>query len=228
MNTISTNLPFRYRVDIQLVKRRGTSIGEDSIIPSLKKIAKTKNGNKISRYFRHIFEHKHTRRILGGNIAFLLMATSFAPTASSRDIAASEAGQPQLVQNVVQIKTEEHIQYPVGKVQVNQGYSFFHPGIDFEGLTGEAVLPVMTGTVEHVQYSNYAYGNAVIIRHGDSYSSLYAHLSKIYVVEGQKVDMKTIIGEVGSTGRSTGDHLHLEIREDGRQINPLGLLPKIN
>lgn len=217
-------MPFGYRVDIHLVKRRGASRGEESILPSIKKIAKTKNGNKISRFFRHIFEHKHARRILGSNIAFIVMATSFAPAVSSQSTI--EVEQTIVSATNVQIKTEGHIQYPLGKVQVNQGYSFFHPGIDFEGLTGEAVLPVMTGEVEMVQYSNFAYGNAVLVRHGEEYTSLYAHLSKIHVKKGQKVDLKTIIGEVGSTGRSSGDHLHLEIRENGRQINPFSMLPK--
>lgn len=217
-------MPFGYRVDIHLVKRREAFRGEESIIPSIRKIAKTKNGNKISRFFRHVFEHKHVKRFLGGNIAFLIIATSFAPTVGSQ---ANVVQAESVVSTVdVKIKTERHIQYPIGNVQINQGYSFFHPGIDFEGLTGEAVLPVMAGEVEMVQYSNFAYGNAIIIRHGDNYSSLYAHLSKIYVQKGQKVDLKTIIGEVGSTGRSTGDHLHLEIREDGRPINPLMMLPR--
>lgn len=221
---ISTDLPFRYRVDINLVKRRDTSRGEESIIPSIKKIARIKNGNKISRFFRHIFEHKHASRFLGSNIALLAMATSFMPTVSSNQTVLAE--QTIITTTDINIKTEKHIQYPLGKIQLNQGYSFFHPGLDFEGLTGEAVLPIMAGEVEMVQYSNFAYGNAVIIRHGDNYSSLYAHLSKIYVEKGQKVDLKTIIGEVGSTGRSSGDHLHLEIRENGRQINPLSMLPK--
>lgn len=86
--------------------------------------------------------------------------------------------------------------------------------------------PVMAGTVEAIQYSGFAYGNAVLVRHGDNFSSLYAHLSKITVSEDQKVDLHTVIGEVGSTGRSSGDHLHLEIRENGRPINPLSMLPK--
>lgn len=152
------------------------------------------------------------------------MATSFMPVVSSNQTVLAE--QTYITVPEIDIKTEKHIQYPLGRVQVNQGYSFFHPGIDFEGITGEAVLPIMAGEVEMVQYSNFAYGNAVIIRHGENYSSLYAHLSKIYVEKGQKVDLKTIIGEVGSTGRSTGDHLHLEIRENGRQINPFSMLSK--
>lgn len=127
----------------------------------------------------------------------------------------------------VKIKTEEHIQYPLASVKTNQGYFFFHPAIDFDGETGDPVRPVMAGTVAAVQYSSLAYGNAILIRHGDNFSSLYAHLSKVHVVEGQKVDLNTVIGEVGSTGRSSGAHLHLEIRENGRPINPMSMLPKI-
>lgn len=224
MKTISTDLPLRYRLDIKIVKRRGHLRGEDTLLPSIKKIAGTKSGNKVSRYFRHVFEHKHIKRILGTNIAVLVMASSFTPSLTSRiDVSAQEIT---VSGDSVKLKTEGHIQYPLKRIQINQSYSFFHPGIDFEGVTGDPVFSVMAGEVEAVQYSNFAYGNAVLVRHGENYLSLYAHLSKIYVKKGDSVNLNTILGEVGSTGRSTGDHLHLEIRENGRNINPFSMLPQ--
>jgi murein DD-endopeptidase MepM/ murein hydrolase activator NlpD len=83
----------------------------------------------------------------------------------------------------------------------------------------------MVGVIENVSYSRFAYGNAVIINHGNGITSLYAHLSIVEAEEGQEVTMDTKLGEMGATGRSFGDHLHLEVRDHGRAINPLSVLP---
>jgi hypothetical protein len=213
MIKISTVLPLRYRLDIKIIRVR---IARREV----------KNAsNKISSFFRRIFEHKHVRRVLGSNIALAVIASSFLPVSASNISETVE--ETYISSNVVSLKTEGHIQYPLDKIKLNQGYNFFHPGIDFEGITGDPVKPVMAGVVEAVGYSKVAYGNSILINHGNDYVSLYAHLSKIYIKKGDKVDLTSVIGAVGSTGRSSGDHLHLEIRENGRPIAPLTLLPKL-
>jgi len=70
------------------------------------------------------------------------------------------------------------------------------------------------------------YGNRIQIDHGNGYTTLYAHLSAIYVSSGQKVGKGEVIGKMGSTGRSTGTHLHLEIRKSGTALNPLSFLSR--
>ena len=70
----------------------------------------------------------------------------------------------------------------------------------------------------------YGYGNRVVVDHGNGYTSLYAHLSNIYVSVGQTVSRGQLIGQMGSTGRSTGIHLHLEIHYKGAALNPLVIL----
>lgn len=226
MIKISTVIPFRYRLDIHIVRVRGASREPEKLIPNIRTVLNSRSGNKMSRFFRHIFEHKHVRRILGSNIALAIIATSFIPTSAANFAGEAEES---LVggANTVVIATQGHIHYPTAQVKINQGFSFFHPGIDFDGITGDPIKPIMAGEVEMIQKSSVSYGNAVLIRHGDNFSSLYAHLSKIEVVPGQKVDMDTVIGKMGSTGRSSGDHLHLEVRENGRPINPLSMLPRI-
>jgi murein DD-endopeptidase MepM/ murein hydrolase activator NlpD len=84
----------------------------------------------------------------------------------------------------------------------------------------------MAGFVEEISYSRLAYGNAVIVNHGNKITSLYAHLSKIEVEKGQEVNIETKLGEMGATGRAWGDHLHLEIRDHGYPINPFSVLPR--
>ncbi len=104
------------------------------------------------------------------------------------------------------------------------GRSFeFHSGIDFKGNIGDKVSCTADGVVELADYHN-GYGKCVIIRHDYGYSSLYGHLSKINVTIGQSVKAGDIIGFVGSTGRSTGPHLHYEIRKDGKDIKPYDFL----
>ena len=92
------------------------------------------------------------------------------------------------------LSTQKGVQYPVEEVKVSQGYRLFHPGLDLDGITGDPIYPVMGGVVEAVEYSRFAYGNAIIIKHGNSMTTLYAHLSKINVVKDQEVTKDSILG----------------------------------
>ncbi len=96
----------------------------------------------------------------------------------------------------------------------------FHGGIDFRGKVGDAVAATADGIVEKARYEK-GYGKHVVIKHKKGYKTLYGHLSKINVAKGQKVVAGEKVGEVGSTGRSTGPHLHYEIIRYGRRINPI-------
>lgn len=185
-----------------------------------------RRGSKFSRFFRRVFEYKHVKRILGTNLALLMAASAFVPASIDQDITPEAA----IINTQIakSFETEKSISYPVDRVIINQGYHFFHPGLDFEGITGEPVRAILKGVVKNIQYSRFAYGNAVLIDHGAGLESLYAHLSLISVEVGQKVNVGEKIGEIGSTGRSTGDHLHLETRQDGRPFNPFTLLPHLS
>jgi murein DD-endopeptidase MepM/ murein hydrolase activator NlpD len=187
------------------------------------KIRRARKGSKVSRFFTHIFEHKNIKRIFGANIALAIIATSFIPTTSTF---AEEPEQNIISAKKVSLTTETGLRYPVDEVRVSQGYSFFHPAIDFDGITGDPIYPVMGGFVEAISFSNYAYGNAIIVNHGDGISTLYAHLSKIFVDSNQEVTTKTVIGEMGATGRAYGDHLHFEAHDHGRPIYPYSVLPR--
>ncbi len=94
-----------------------------------------------------------------------------------------------------------------------------HAGIDFRAEQGTPVRASGAGRVVTAEYSG-GYGNMVEIDHGNSLTSRFAHLSHISVAEGQQVDAGTIVGRVGSTGRSTGPHLHYETRIDGEAVDP--------
>lgn len=109
---------------------------------------------------------------------------------------------------------------------ISQGFSFYHPGVDLSAGEKTPVYPIADGVVKQVNRWWISFGHHIIIDHGNRTQSLYAHLSSIEVKVGDKVGKDTMIGRVGSTGWATGDHLHLEISDKGRNINPLEVLSK--
>ena len=97
----------------------------------------------------------------------------------------------------------------------------FHYGADISGQRGAPVYATADGRVKKIQYLPRSFGKLVIVTHGYGYETVYAHLSKITVNRGQKVKRGDKIGKMGNTGRSTGTHLHYEVRVNGKPVNPL-------
>lgn len=124
-------------------------------------------------------------------------------------------------------------QWPVaGSVTSGFGYRVhpifgtrrLHKGLDISGGTGTPIASAKAGTVVSAGWQN-GYGNTVIVSHGSGVTTLYAHQTRVGVSAGQSVDRGTIIGWVGSTGNSTGPHLHFEVRINGSAVDPRPYLP---
>ena len=123
-----------------------------------------------------------------------------------------------------------YLSSPLEFSRVSSGYGMrFHPihggrrphlGVDFAAPTGTPVRTVGDGVVQFAGWQN-GYGNFVVVQHANNQSTAYAHLSRIDVRKGQKIEQGEFIGAVGSTGASTGPHLHFEFRDKGRHIDPL-------
>jgi murein DD-endopeptidase MepM/ murein hydrolase activator NlpD len=96
-----------------------------------------------------------------------------------------------------------------------------HAGLDFTGPSGAPIYATADGTVKTASFSTSGYGNHVIINHGYGYETLYGHMSKIKSRNGQRVKRGEVIGYIGSTGKSTGPHLHYEVRKNGQKIDPV-------
>ena len=96
-----------------------------------------------------------------------------------------------------------------------------HPGIDLAGAYGTPIFATADGTVLRAGWNNGGYGNLVEIDHGQGIQTRYGHLSQRIAQPGQRVHRGDLIGLMGSTGRSTGSHLHYEVRIDGRAVNPI-------
>ncbi len=109
--------------------------------------------------------------------------------------------------------------------RITQSYRFYHKAIDIANRSGGPILAADAGTVIGAGWlDGYGYGNRVIIDHGNGFVTLYAHLSVVQVRTGQRVNRGDLIGRMGNTGRSTGTHLHFEIRKGGVLLNPLTYL----
>lgn len=100
-----------------------------------------------------------------------------------------------------------------------------HWGLDLAGNLGEGVYATDAGVVVYAGWNEYGYGNMIMIDHGNNFQSLYAHMDSVAVGCGQSVGQGDLIGIIGNTGRSSGSHLHFEIRAISSWVNPWDVLP---
>jgi LysM repeat protein len=103
-------------------------------------------------------------------------------------------------------------------------YSSIHHGIDIDGDIGNPIYASDAGVVVYEGPNNSGYGNLIILDHGNGWQTVYGHLNAIYVTCAQSVTQGDVIGELGTTGNSSGPHLHFEIRKDGGYVNPWDML----
>lgn len=107
---------------------------------------------------------------------------------------------------------------------ITQRFSWYHQAIDIANKDGPVVVAASGGKIVLVKYGNVGYGNHIVIDHGNGFQTLYGHLARIYIENGQTVSAGQGIGQMGSTGRSTGTHLHFEVNQNGAKLNPLTVL----
>lgn len=194
------------------------------IASDIEALSGIRRGSRTSRVLRYGLEKFNIKAILGGNLAFAVLATGLVSPASMQTT--KEAEMATLPTPVISLSTDVQIRYPMEKIKINQPFSRFHYGIDIDGETGDSIYPIMKGKVETKENSRFGYGNQIIVDHGNGMKSRYAHLSKMNVQIGQEVKPEQIIGAVGTTGWSTGSHLHLEVLQNNQAINPQAVLSR--
>lgn len=118
--------------------------------------------------------------------------------------------------------TGEGWQWPTISRHISQYFGGRHTGVDIDNRSRPPIVAANSGTVQFAGWFG-GYGKLVILNHGNGLQTYYGHMQKIYVASGQAVTKGERVGQMGSTGHSTGPHVHFELRRNGRPINPLGL-----
>ncbi|HPA62092.1 MAG TPA: M23 family metallopeptidase [Candidatus Woesebacteria bacterium] len=155
---------------------------------------------------------------------YLMVPEGRPPTAAVSPIATSRSNFGVLTPDAGTVSATGSFIWPASG-GISQGYSFYHKAIDISNGAGGAILAADAGVVAVAGWvDGYGYGNRVMIDHGNGFVTLYAHLSVVQVRVGQRVGRGDVIGQMGSTGRSTGTHLHFEIRQGGALQNPFNFL----
>lgn len=169
-----------------------------------------------------MFEKKTIKAILGGVFSMTSLASGLVFLPVDQTVASANM---QSLNTDIPMETQKSFANVLpAYTGISQGFHFGHPGIDITAPLGSKIYPIKGGTVIKVQLLSWDYGHAVWIDNGNNITSIYAHMGKVFVEEGDEVTTDTVIGEVGLTGRTTGPHLHLEIHKDGVAINPLPYL----
>lgn len=165
-----------------------------------------------------MFEGKTIKSVLGGVISITSLASGLVLMPIDQTVVAAT---PQIPVNEIPLETRKSFANVLpAYTGISQGFRYGHAGIDLTAPLGSKIYPIKDGVVKKVQYLKYDYGRAVWIDSGNDTVSLYGHMGKIFVNEGDKVTTDKPIGEVGLTGRTTGPHLHLEVTKNNSNINP--------
>jgi len=183
--------------------------------------------NRLSRALRRRIDRIHVRQFLGVNLAGLAFAVAIVVPQTSAAWSAWEVTRDVLMVTIPYGPTESETRWPLTMFGVSQGFRLGHPGMDLTAPLGSPVYPIADGTVEWTSSISFGYGNHVFIKNNNHLQSLYAHFSAILVKPGQNVTKTTQIGLVGATGWATGNHVHMEIYQNGIPINPEDVLPEL-
>lgn len=187
-------------------------------------VPKTRTSHPLSKMLWPALQHKRLRTLLGANLAGMMIVATSVSAAPGVLETYPEAEVPVVAEQAVVLTTEQRFVAPVQTIGVSQGFSRFHRGIDIRSGYGTSVQAIASGRVVETVYSRFGYGHYVLVEHEGGYASLYAHLDQILVKPGDAVTQEATLGTVGTTGWSTGSHLHIEIYENGVPVDPRQIL----
>lgn len=187
----------------------------------------TPQGSGLGVPLRTLLKHANWRQAIGVNLAGLAFFAGIVIPQTQEAISSLEVTMDTKETVIVVDATPSTYQWPLGIFGISQGFTYYHPGMDLTDPIGTPVYPIREGTVTWVEFLPYGYGHHVLVTHKDGIKSLYAHLSNVFVKNGDQILKNTVLGQVGITGKTTGSHLHLEIYQNDVPTNPLEVLPDI-
>ncbi len=176
----------------------------------------------LSKIFRRAFESRRHRRVIGAILSLLVMGVGLLSNLFVQDTQATEVALITNPQN--QVITLTTLSKPIDG-HLAQGFHGFHKGIDILDPIGTPIHPIDNGRVTEVSYGRIGWGNTIVVEHSNGLSSRYAHMKDFNVIVGDQITRDQILGWVGLTGWTTGPHLHLEVYQNGRAIDPAAILP---
>lgn len=181
----------------------------------------------LSRWGRKFADSPFSRQLLGLGMMVTVFSSTVLSSQTLAYVATSQTQNIDVHQNQpIETATTTTFQFPLKDFAVSQNFSWHHWGVDLTAPEGTAVYPVAEGKVVEKGYSLLGFGNYLLLEHQAGRQSLYAHLTKVEVKQGDLVDRETVLGLVGHTGWATGDHLHLEIHQNGLPLDPFEVLPE--
>lgn len=187
----------------------------------------TPEGSGLGIYLRKKLKKLDFRQWIGVYLAGFAFFAGIVVPQSQQAIASLEVTLTAKRQVIAMDLQDSPFQWPLASFGISQDFSSYHPGMDLTDPIGTPIHPIAEGKVEWVKYLPYGYGYHVLVSHDDNVQSLYAHMSRIIVHEGELVTKHTELGEIGVTGHTTGSHLHVEVYLNGVANNPLEILPEL-
>jgi len=176
----------------------------------------------ISKFFRRTFEHKRTRKAISAALTLLVMGLGQMSNLMARTTQATEVALISQPEN--RLITQTTLEKPLDG-RLAQGFHGFHRGIDILDPVGTPIEPIADGVVTEVSLGRLGWGNTVVVDHGNGLASRYAHMNEVRMIENDQINKDQTLGTVGMTGWTTGPHLHLEVYQNGRAIDPAAILP---
>lgn len=176
-----------------------------------------RTSHPLSKLMRQVFEKKWIKTALGGMFSITTLASGMVMAMPTDATLASNSIEPVAYIQIETVRSFSNV-LP-DNTGISQNYHWGHPGIDLTAPLGTSIFPIKAGTVVLIENLKWDYGRAVYVDHGNGLVTLYAHMGKVFVEEGETVSSDKPLGEVGLTGRTTGPHLHFELRKDGKAIN---------
>lgn len=183
--------------------------------------------NRLSRWIRGKIEYRSVSELFGVPLIGLTFFGAVIVPQTQAGLATAEVYMDTQTTTVNAVVVPSRFRWPLAAFGISQYFRAGHPGVDLTNPAGTPIYPITEGTVILAAALHDGYGRHVIIEHTDGMTSVYAHLSRMEVQVGQQVTKETELGTVGATGWATGNHLHLEIHQDGVAINPMEVLPGI-
>jgi murein DD-endopeptidase MepM/ murein hydrolase activator NlpD len=246
VDAIANNLVLENKLEHfskELIKNRNYLAELKNVDSDLRKVLSMKNNQKLqvtSIGGPQVIDQIIASKLETGNknIVFSLEEFDLALNIIKQEIANQVESSKEIIKYVDKKNKEENARpsiWPTVGGYISSGYgyrihpikrmTFFHKGIDISNSTGKPVLATANGVVKYANWLG-GYGKMIILSHGYGYTTYYAHLSKILVNVGTRVHRGDKIGLIGSTGLSTGPHLHYEVRYNKNNQNPVKYIKK--